>query len=85
MNAKPPQQIPVLTDIIGPDDTEALIAELQTRLAAATFEMTDDILRRAFVDLEAKLHEQIAGRLRRELPEIIDAMLREHLATDPID
>jgi hypothetical protein len=85
MDAKPPQQIPVLTEIIGPDDTEALIAELQTRLAAATFEMTEDILRRAFVDLEAKLHEQIAGRLRRELPEIIDAMLREHLAPDPHD
>ena len=45
--------------------------------------MTDDILRQAFVELEAKLHEQIAGRLREKLPEIIDVMLREHLETDP--
>jgi hypothetical protein len=60
-------------------DTEMLIAELQTRLSAAAFELTDAVLRKALADIEANLHEQISARLRRELPELVDGLLREHL------
>jgi hypothetical protein len=60
-------------------DTEMLIAELQTRLAAAAFDLTDAVLRKALADIEANLHEQISARLRRELPELVDGVLREHL------
>jgi hypothetical protein len=32
--------------------------------------------------MEASIYERIAGRLRRELPEMIDRLLREHLDED---
>ena len=76
--------IPVLTDVIrnaagSPNaELEALLAELQTKLAARTFKLTDELLRSAFAALEATVFEQISGKLRRELPELIDATLREH-------
>jgi hypothetical protein len=63
-----------------PPDVESLIAELQTRLASSTFALTEELLREAFNEMEAKLYEQISARLRRELPELIDTLLREHLA-----
>jgi len=65
-----------------PPDVESLIAELQTRLASSTFALTEELLREAFNEMEAKLYEQISARLRRELPELIDTLLREHLAGD---
>lgn len=60
-------------------DRESLIAELQTQIAAGAFALTDDIMRTAFAEMEAAVFEQISGRLRRELPELIDALLRERL------
>jgi len=79
MPVKTASQIPVLTEIIGHADTEALIAELQTRLASATFALTEEIMRAAFTEMEAKLHEQISENLRRQLPELLDDLLREQL------
>ena len=76
--------IPVLTDAI-PGATfpalkrDALIAELQTQLASRTFALADELLRSSFNAMEATLFEQISARLRIELPELIDATLREHL------
>lgn len=95
MAADPKIQIPVLTDevdsgpagkeVAEPEDLEALIAELQTQIAAKTFELTDDIMRRAFAEMEASIFEQISGRLRQELPELIDSLLREQLGGDTDD
>ncbi|MGD8339648.1 MAG: hypothetical protein PVH89_02640 [Gammaproteobacteria bacterium] len=92
MAATPEFQIPVLTDAIDaaisrdgehdPADREALIAELQTEIASRTFTLTDEIMRRAFSEMEASIFEQITGRLRRELPEIVDDVLREHLGSN---
>lgn len=89
MAATPNVQIPVLTDELSADDEsveqadsverEALIAELQTQIAASTFALTDDIMRRTFAEMEASIFEQISGRLRRELPDLVDALLRERL------
>lgn len=79
MASKSFPQIPELTDIVSPADSEALIAELQTQLAAAAFALSEDILRSTLVEMEARLFEEISGRLRRELPELIDSLLREHL------
>ena len=76
--------IPVLTDVIratagSPNaELEALLAELQLKLAARTFKLTDELLRATFAALEATVFEQISGQLRRQLPELIDATLREH-------
>jgi hypothetical protein len=76
--------IPVLTDVIRAGsmpllDRDALIAELQTKLASRTFALADELLRSSFNAMEATLFEQISARLRIELPELIDATLREHL------
>jgi hypothetical protein len=87
------RKIPILTDVISPDgstangvdasepgrhEIDAVIAELQTRLAAKTFALADELVRTAFADMEAKVREQISARLRRELPELIDSLLREY-------
>ena len=83
-----PLEIPVLTDVIARaelplgNDRDALIAELQTKLASRTFALTDELLRSAFAEMEATLFERISARLRSELPELIDATLREHLEAD---
>lgn len=63
-------------------DLEILIAELQTKLASDTFRLAEEVMRGAFSEMEAQLIEQISARLRRELPELIDTVLRESLA-DP--
>jgi hypothetical protein len=63
-------------------ERDALIAELQTHIAAGAFALTDEIIRSAFAEMEASIYERIAGRLRRELPEMIDRLLREHLDED---
>lgn len=91
MAAPSHSNIPVLTEIIAElDDAgttvpeiETLIAELQTRLASRTFALTEELMRSALAELEATLHEQISSRLRRELPELIDDVLRQHLAREP--
>jgi hypothetical protein len=63
-------------------ERETLIAELQTEIAASMFALTDEIMRRAFAEMEAAVFEQISARLRSELPEMIDALLRARLADD---
>ena len=80
--------IPVLTEVIRNSvaahtvSRDTLIAELQTKLASRTYALADELMRSAFAAMEATLFEQISARLRRELPELIDATLREHLDTD---
>jgi uncharacterized protein (DUF2267 family) len=79
--------IPVLTEVIRtaanplPVDLDAVLAEVQTKLASRTFQLADDLLRSAFAEMEATLFERISGRLRQQLPELIDATLREHFDT----
>lgn len=82
-------KIPVLTEIIErsrPEistyEAELLIAELQTRLASGTFALTDALLRKTMAEMEAQLYEQVSARLRQELPELIDRVLREQLGHD---
>jgi len=80
-------KIPVLTEVIRSataaqgHELDALLAEVQTKLASRTFQLTDDLLRSAFAEMEAALFEQISGKLRSRLPELIDATLREHFET----
>jgi F0F1-type ATP synthase membrane subunit b/b' len=85
------RNIPVLTDIIAnassllPSARDQLVAELQTKLASRTFALAEELLRSAVAEMEANLIEQISTQLRRELPEIIDATLREHLGAPGSD
>ena len=79
--------IPVLTDVIRSAaalpgaELETLLAEVQTKLASRTFKLADDLLRSSLAEMEAALFEQISSKLRRQLPELIDATLREHFET----
>ena len=90
--------IPVLTEIVAAkaaeqaaeagqptvseEDIENLIAELQTNLASQAFSLTERLLHNAFSEMEATLFEQVSKRLRQELPELIDSVLRRHLHPD---
>jgi len=83
-------EIPVLTDVVEdeprPDtesdqpsfDGELLIAELQTKLSVSAFDLTEQLLLSAISEMESTLREQVLIRLRQELPELIDPVLREH-------
>ena len=86
-------RIPVLTDMVEgnaehalpdglPDDIEALIAELQTELAASTFALTEHLLQNALTEMESALFAQVSARLRQELPELVDGVLRKHFGQD---
>ncbi len=94
---KTPDPIPVLTDAVdgdaetGADSAPAAppafdenrLAELQTELASRSFELTDQLLHSAFQEMEASLFEQVSNRLRNELPELIDQILRDYLEVSP--
>ncbi|MCH8959283.1 MAG: hypothetical protein IIA05_01020 [Proteobacteria bacterium] len=96
-DGKKPDPIPVLTDVVtdaaatGADSAVAApplfdenrLAELQTELASRSFELTDRLLHAAFQEMEASLFEQVANRLRNELPELIDQILRDYLEVSP--
>ena len=88
--AEPAESIPILTDVIlsaSPTlpplvERDALVAELQTALAARAYALTEEVLRAALTEMQASLLERITAQLRRELPEIIDATLRERLGAE---
>ena len=82
--------IPVLTDVVEdeprsetdsdepPFDGEMLIAELQAKLSVSAFDLTEQLLLSAISEMESTLREHVLIRLRQELPELIDTVLREH-------
>lgn len=86
-------QIPVLTDVVReapqqpsyPPEIETLVAELQTHLAASAFALTEQLLHAALTEMEAAVFEQVTGKLREQLPELIDAVLRRHLGAEDHD
>lgn len=75
-----PPLSPKSVDKSHSSERDTLIAELQTEIAAGVFELTDDIMRRTFAEMEATVFERVSARLRSELPEMIDALLRARLA-----
>lgn len=93
-NSTASTNIPVLTDVVAqdpnspaspaelPSDIETLIAELQTELSASAFALTEQLLHSAFSQMEATLSKKILSRLRQDLPELVDAVLREHFGAE---
>jgi hypothetical protein len=85
--------IPMLTEVVGEPaeqaelstGTESLVAELQIHLAASTFALTEQLLRSALADVEAAVSDRVTTKLREQLPELIDAVLRRHFATSERD
>lgn len=87
-----PSRIPVLTDAVAgprqpdaparPALTESELAELQVRIATGSFMLVEKLLHVAYKEMEATLFDEVVGRLRHELPELIDQVLREHFEKD---
>ena len=87
-------RIPVLTDAVArprrtaademarPALTESELAELQVRIATGSFMLVEKLLHSAYQEMEATLFDEVVGRLRNELPELIDQVLREHFEED---
>jgi hypothetical protein len=78
-----PRDIPVLTDAVEkiaptvlPFDIKAIHAAIVTE----TLELADSLLHQAAKDIEATLFEHVIDRLRAQLPELVDRVLREHTA-----
>ena len=84
-----PRDIPILTETAEPS-VPALSADAKAVHAAIlteTLELADSLLHQAAKDIEATLFERVFDRLRAQLPELVDRILREHAATqeDPKD
>ena len=74
--------VPVLRDIVREParglSEDDLIA-LQTELTTLTRDVAEQLVGGALRDMEAALYEQLDGRLRDELPALIEKVLQEHL------
>ena len=81
MNTDPhdPRHIPILRDRVdeGPVPATIDIKALQSTIVAETLKLADSLLHRAVRDIEATLFEHVFDRLRAELPELVDRVIRE--------
>jgi hypothetical protein len=86
-------RIPVLTAVVGrrqPGDIDAEgpamapdLDELRTRIASGSFALVETLLDDALKEMEATLRDEVVGRLRNELPGLIEQALREHFGDEP--
>jgi Zn-dependent M32 family carboxypeptidase len=81
-----PRDIPILTDEV---ERSALSATFDAKAVHAavvseTTELADSLLHQAARDIEAILFERVFDRLRAQLPELVDRVLREHAAPPEI-
>ena len=71
------REIPVLTDAVGEHAAGVLdeqqLAELTTELSERMHALVDELMRAA--------NEQLSDLLRQELPELVESILREKLAS----
>ncbi|MBW7931048.1 MAG: hypothetical protein H3C57_07070 [Gammaproteobacteria bacterium] len=85
------KKIPVLTDFVGiareaaTADTPAIVvtaddlAELQSRIATESYVLMERLLHESLREMEANLFADVIGRLRSELPNLVEDLLQEHL------
>ncbi len=83
------KKIPVLTDMVaGPGEkispsaqvTADELAELQSRIATRGYALMERLLHESLREMEANLFADVIGRLRSELPDLIEDALHEHFA-----
>ena len=84
-----PRDIPILTEAVK-ESAPSLSLDAKAVHAAIlseTLELADSLLHQAVKDIEATLFERVLDRLRAQLPELVDRILREHAAAqeDPKD
>jgi hypothetical protein len=82
------KKVPVLTDIVSTPPSHAAgaallndeeLAEIQSRLATEGYALMERLLHESLREMEANLFADVISRLRTELPELIEEVLREHL------
>ncbi len=86
------KKIPVLTEIVASPGEPAPAApiivsddqlqELQARIAAEGYALMERLLHESLREMEANLFADVIGRLRTELPELINDVINEHFGTD---
>ena len=75
-----PRDIPVLTEVVDQAGDAAAridVKALQSALTSEPLKLADSLLHQAVKNIEATLFEQVFDRLRAELPELIDRLVRE--------
>jgi len=78
-----PRDIPILTETAVESVETSLSFDAKAVHAAIlteTLELADSLLHQAVKDIEATLFERVFDRLRAQLPELVDRILREHAA-----
>jgi Zn-dependent M32 family carboxypeptidase len=78
-----PRDIPILTETVVKSVETSLSFDAKAVHAAIlteTLELADSLLHQAAKDIEATLFERVFDRLRAQLPELVDRILREHAA-----
>ncbi len=78
-----PRDIPILTETVVENVETSLSFDAKAVHAAIlseTLELADSLLHQAARDIEATLFERVFDRLRAQLPELVDRILREHAA-----
>lgn len=84
------KKIPVLTDIVATPGqaapaatvvlTDEELHELQERIASEGYALMERLLHEALREMEANLFADVIGRLRAELPSLVDDVIHEQLA-----
>ena len=75
-------EIPILTDVVLGGDPAAPSHAAATAILSEVLKLADSLLHQAAKDIEATLFENVYDRLRAQLPEVVDRVLREHGARD---
>jgi Zn-dependent M32 family carboxypeptidase len=80
-----PRDIPVLTDAVHGDGglPPAALQAAQLAIVTETLKVADALLHQAARDMEASLFERVFDRLKAQLPDLVDKVLREHLRDIP--
>jgi hypothetical protein len=78
--------VPVLTEIVSPVAPELEsrwdpddIAGLKTALVAEVHDLAEGLVHQSCRELEAVLLERIADRIKKELPDLVERILHEHV------
>ncbi len=77
-----PRDIPILTEAVDGAAVPAAsfdIKAVHAAILAETVQLADSLLHQAARDIEAILFERVLDRLRAQLPELVDRVLREQL------
>ena len=75
-------EIPILTDAVLGATPPAPSRAAATAILTEVLKLADSLLHQAAKDIEATLFENVYDRLRAQLPEIVDRVLRAHGAHD---